>query len=143
MTLPESAVLAADIILIDKDGKVLVIRRGDDPFKGLWALPGGCLNAGEPFLDAAIREAMEETSIDLSQVRLVEVGTYGAPGRDPRGRVVSIAFAARLTEPVTAVAGDDAAEARWVNPGDALRDGLAFDHDRILRDALRRLDDPR
>lgn len=131
-----TAVLAADLVLFDKYNQVLLVRRRNDPHAGKLALPGGRLNFGETFIEAAIREGREETGLDLANVKLVEVGTYGAPGRDPRGRLVSVAFAAIITGPVNAVAGDDASAVHWVDADDALNEGLAIDHATILADAM-------
>jgi 8-oxo-dGTP diphosphatase len=130
-----TATLAADLVLFNGYNEVLLARRANDPFAGRWALPGGRVDEGETFLAAAVREAAEETGLDLTNVKLVEVGTYGTPGRDPRGRVVSVAYAAKGSFPA-AVAGSDAAELAWVDPDDALEQGLAFDHATILADAL-------
>ncbi|MCI3220875.1 NUDIX hydrolase [Streptomyces sp. NP-1717] len=94
---------------------------------------GGYVNVGEEILKAAARELEEETAISLSTAELRQVGPYHAPGRDPRGRVVTIAYTATLPTPVPPAAGDDASDARWW-PLDALPD-LAFDHDQILKDA--------
>lgn len=139
-TEPEVVLIAVDLVLFNEYSQVLVILRRDDPFKGRWALPGGLVGT-ETLLAAAIREALEETGLDLTDVRLVQLGAYGDPGRDPRGRVVSVAYTAKLTGPVKAVASDDAAELRWIDPDTALHDGLAFDHNVILTDALDRLYD--
>lgn len=143
MTTHETATLAADLVLVDEHDRVLLIRRGRDPHLGAWALPGGRVDTGETFRAAAIREAREETGIDLTGSLLATVGTYSDPDRDPRGRVVSTAFTTRLTKPVNVVAGNDASYCLWVDANRALDDGLAFDHDQILIDALHRLDDLR
>lgn len=135
----ESATLAADLVLFDDQDNVLLARRANNPCFGEWALPGGRVDAGERFYAAAVREAMEETGLDLADVRLIELGVFDDPDRDPRGRVVSIAYTARVTG--TARAGSDAAELRWVNPDEALKQGLAFDHAAILYRALDRLYD--
>lgn len=131
----EIALIAVDLVLFNEYNEVLVIRRRDDPFKGRWALPGGGVLVGEDLTDTAVREGREESSLDLSTVKLHQSGVYAAPGRDPRGRVISIAYAARGEFP-TAVAGDDAAELAWVDPDTALEQGMAFDHTTILADAL-------
>jgi 8-oxo-dGTP diphosphatase len=119
----------ADIILIS-DGRVLLIERGWDPFEGAWALPGGHVDAGETSLAAAVRELVEETGITVVAGALRQVGVFDAPGRDPRGRYVTVAYTATLPEPVTPTAGDDARAARWW-PLSALP-ALAFDHAHIL-----------
>jgi 8-oxo-dGTP diphosphatase len=114
-------------------GEILLIRRGHPPYAGQWALPGGFVDEGEPLEDAARRELREETHLEI--LELVQVGAFGKPGRDPRGRVISIAYRARLEAgPAETRAGDDADEARWW-PLDELP-ALAFDHAEIIRTAL-------
>ncbi len=114
---------------------VLLIQRAKDPFKGKWALPGGFVDEGEDLTDAARRELVEETGVD--DVRLVQCATYGKPDRDPRGRVITVTYAAVLdTIREEARAGDDAARASWF-PMDNLPD-LAFDHRRIIGDCFKR-----
>jgi 8-oxo-dGTP diphosphatase len=133
--------LTADVVLFADNPRgdlcTLMIRRGWDPFKGLWALPGGHVDAGEETLDAAYRELAEETGIRIGPC-LQLVGVYAAPGRDPRGRYATFAYAARLGRMPEPTAGDDAEEACWVPVEELLHGGtpLAFDHEQILRDAL-------
>jgi 8-oxo-dGTP diphosphatase len=130
--------LVADIVLIAQaveGDRVLLIRRRWEPYQGAWALPGGYLDQGETFAEAAARELAEETGLDRVG-RLTMVGLYDAPERDPRGRVVSVAYVAVLRDVPTPRAGDDAREASWVLLGDALAGDLAFDHRQILRDAV-------
>lgn len=117
---------------------VLLVERGREPYAGRWALPGGFLLPDESAETAARRELAEETGLaDVTGLHLEQLRTYSEPGRDPRMRVVSVAFAALLPDPPEPHAGTDAAEARWV-PYDKAR-GLAFDHDRILADARERV----
>ena len=125
--------LAVDGVLV-KDGNVLLIERRRSPHEGEFALPGGFVQIGETVMDAVLREVREETGIDARVVRLV--GVYSDPKRDPRGHTVSVAF---LLEHVAGepVGGDDASDARYF-PLDDLPD-LAFDHGKILADALRLL----
>jgi 8-oxo-dGTP diphosphatase len=116
--------------------EVLLVRRGIPPFKGHWAIPGGFVLARETLEEAAARELAEETGV--GGVYLEQLYSFGDPGRDPRGRVVTVAYYALvpwdLAEPR---AGTDAAEARWWR-ADA-PPPLAFDHATILRTAVRRL----
>lgn len=121
---------------------VLLVRRGSDPYADHWALPGGFIDADEDAPTAAKRELDEETSLRGLAVHLEQLKTYSAPDRDPRMRVVSIAYvvlAPNLAEPQ---AGSDAADARWWTVEDLLDEEgpqLAFDHAEILRDALERI----
>lgn len=141
---PPPVLLTVDLVILTlREGRlcVLLVERGEDPFVGMPALPGGFLNhAGEEILDAAHRELSEETALDAGVEHLEQLGTYGAAGRDPRGRVVSVAhlaIAPGLPEPV---AGTDASDASWM-PADAVLSGelqLAFDHHRIVADGIER-----
>lgn len=120
---------------------VLLVERGHDPYQGEFALPGGFLrNRSEGILAAAARELSEEAGLDAGRLHLEQLGVYGDPGRDPRGRVVSVAHLAvapRLPEPV---AGTDAADARWTPVDHVLDESapLAFDHLRIVIDGVER-----
>ncbi|WP_405425577.1 NUDIX domain-containing protein [Streptomyces erythrochromogenes] len=125
---------AADVVCV-RGGDVLVIERGWDPHQGLHALPGGHVDAGETSRAAAARELEEETGVRVDPRALVLVGIYDEPGRDPRGRYVSVAYRATVPAGTEACAGDDAAAVRWVPlaaPG-----VLAFDHAEIVADAAR------
>jgi len=132
--------LAVDLaILTVRDGllQALVIERAHDPYQGQPALPGGFLRDGEDLRQAAERELAEETALDGGAFHLEQLATYGAPGRDPRGRVVSVAYLAIAPDLPIPVAGSDAAAARWV-PADKIIGSLAFDHDAVLSDAVER-----
>lgn len=128
--------LTADVVAfasVDDVCHVLLIRRGNEPFAGQWALPGGFVDEGERPEDAARRELAEETSLRFEGT-LELVGVYGDPGRDPRGWTVSAAYRAVLDDQPAVVGSDDAAEARWF-PLDDLP-SLAFDHGHIIADAV-------
>ena len=126
---PETPKLMVDIVIPDGEGRVLLIQRASEPFQGSWALPGGFVDLGETVEEAAVREAKEETGLDVEILRLVDV--YSDPDRDPRGHNVSVAFLARAGGDPSAAS--DAAEAAFLDPSST---ALAFDHDRIIADAL-------
>ena len=115
--------------------ETLLIKRGQPPFKGKWAIPGGFVHPNESLDEAARRELQEETA--LQDVYLEQLYTFGDPKRDPRGRVVTVAYFALISANAIATAGDDAAEVGWYAVDD-LPD-LAFDHRTIVDYALRRL----
>jgi 8-oxo-dGTP diphosphatase len=122
--------LTADCIVFSGNS-VLLIKRKNPPFQGQYALPGGFVEGDETVEEACIREAKEETNLDLKN--LVLVGVYSKPGRDPRGRVVTFAFLAEA-DTSTSKAGDDASHLELVERWDAL--DIAFDRKEIIRDAL-------
>ncbi len=121
--------VTADAAVIER-GRVLLVKRGEPPFRGMWALPGGHVEHNERVEDAAVREAREETGLEVEPVRLV--GVYSKPGRDPRGHYITIAYlceaAGGRPEP-----GGDAEEVWWFPLGDLPR--MAFDHAEIVEDA--------
>jgi 8-oxo-dGTP diphosphatase len=131
--------LTVDCVVFGFDGaglQVLLIRRGLEPFIGSWALPGGFVDMEENLDEAALRELLEETH--LKDVFLEQLFTFGNPGRDPRGRVVSVAYYALVRPDQHPATGDsDASEAAW-HPVDKLPP-LAFDHANILHTGLERL----
>jgi 8-oxo-dGTP diphosphatase len=133
------AALTADCVvfgLSDEELKVLLIQRASDPFAGSWALPGGFVEMDESLETAALRELQEETGVELVYVE--QLYTFGDCGRDPRGRVVSVAYFALVRESAHAArADDDAKQVKWF-PIKKLP-SLAFDHDKILECALQRL----
>ncbi|MFI6643437.1 NUDIX hydrolase [Streptomyces sp. NPDC050504] len=115
---------------------VLLIERGEEPYKGAWALPGGFVQPRESAEQAARRELAEETGLDpvtVESLHLEQLRTYSEPGRDPRMRVVTVAYTALVPDLPEPRGGSDAARARWVAP--VAYERLAFDHQRILADA--------
>lgn len=129
--------LTADAVIFGFDGQalnVLLVKRGIEPFKGKWAFPGGFLRMNETIAQCAQRELSEETS--FKEVYMEQFGVFSDVNRDPRGRVITTAFYA-LTPKIEVRGADDAAEADWFRLDRV--PALAFDHDRILRIAYRRL----
>ena len=133
---PRPAV-TADCIVITKETepKVLLIQRGNEPYKGCWAFPGGFMDMDETAEQCAIRELEEETELVVSHVQ--QVGAYSKVDRDPRGRTITVAYLALIDSPVPIKGQDDAASAQWF-PLSTLPP-LAFDHAEIMRDAVERL----
>ncbi|MFF6898709.1 NUDIX hydrolase [Streptomyces hydrogenans] len=141
---PPSVLLTVDLVILtlrDSRLHVLLVERGEDPFRGMLALPGGFLSHdGEEILDAAHRELSEETALTSGWVHLEQLAVYGSSGRDPRGRVVSVAHLAIAPGLPDPVAGTDATDAAWI-PAEAVLSGeapLAFDHHRIATDGIER-----
>lgn len=129
--------VTADCVIFGFDGtklQVLLIERGIEPYKGQWAFPGGFVNIDESCEDGALRELQEETG--LTGVYIEQFHTFSHPKRDPRERVITVAYYA-LVRLQDVKAGDDAARAAWFALDEIPQ--LAFDHDLILREALRRL----
>lgn len=131
MGFPATPALTTDCVVFDPKGRVLLIRRGHEPFKGCYALPGGFVDVGETVEAGCRRELQEETGLSVGDLHLV--GVYSDPSRDPRGHTASAVFLARLAVPADPVAGDDAAAAEWVE--NWRNERLAFDHAAILDDA--------
>ena len=137
---PPFAVTVDLVVLTVRDDalQALLVTRGEEPFAGRKALPGGFVRPDEDLPRAASRELTEETGVRRIPAHLEQLATYGAPDRDPRMRVVSVAYlvlAPRLPDPR---AGGDAAAAAWVPVSQALTEDLAFDHATILRDGVER-----
>ena len=130
MAEPETPKLMVDVVVPSEEGRILLVRRGSDPYEGYWALPGGFVEVGETLETAAVREAGEETGLEVEIVRLV--GVYSDPGRDPRGHNVSCAYLARARDGEPSAA-TDAVEASFLDPSTV---ELAFDHKKIIADAL-------
>jgi len=139
---PAFAVTVDVVILTMSEGTlhVLVVRRGEAPFQGMWAIPGGFKRPTETLDEAARRELVEETGVDVASL-LTQFGAYGDPERDPRMSVVTVAYLAVVRDVGAVVAGTDAADASLVPVSDVLKGtiDLAFDHLRIVRDAVERV----
>ena len=126
--------LTADCVVITKEAtpKVLLIQRGNDPFKGCWAFPGGFMDMDETTKQCAIRELKEETGLTVQEVK--QIGAYSKVDRDPRGRTISVAYLSLVDRPINVQGLDDAANADWFPIGEL--PPLAFDHADIMRDAI-------
>jgi 8-oxo-dGTP diphosphatase len=137
-----SVSVTVDLVILtvrDDELQVLVVERGNPPFAGQLALPGGYLRGRETLDEAALRELKEETGVDGTRLHLEQLWTYSDPERDPRGRVITAAYLALGPDLPTPIAGTDAREAYWVPVKTATQeDALAFDHVRILRDGVER-----
>ncbi len=129
MSKPVTPLLTVDIIIEFDDGSVVLIERANDPFKGSLALPGGFVDIGETVAQAAIREAKEETSLDIELIRLV--GIYSDPDRDPRGHTASIVYHAK---PIGGQLRAESDACNVIRVRDYLTIPLAFDHSKILSD---------
>lgn len=122
--------VTTDIIVINAEKKVLLIKRLNEPFKNFWAFPGGFVDKDEDIEPAALRELMEETSLGLKT--LTQFKAYGTPGRDPRGHCISIVFYKFTNNLPIAKAQDDAKEVAWFNLENLPE--LAFDHQQIIKE---------
>ena len=134
------AAVTVDLVVLTVRGEefcVLTVRRGEEPFAGREALPGGFVHPDEDLLTAAARELAEETGLQPGAGHLEQLGSYGDPGRDPRMRVVTVAHLALVPDLPDPRAGSDAAAAHWTPVAEAAP-GLAFDHDRLLTDGVER-----
>lgn len=116
----------------EEEPKVLLIQRGNEPYTGCWAFPGGFMNMEETAEECAVRELKEETGLTVKQIQ--QIGAYSKVDRDPRGRTISIAYLAIVDAPIAVSGMDDAAKAAWF-PLSSLPD-LAFDHKDIMTDAI-------
>ena len=139
---PAFAVTVDVVVLTMAKGQLhaLFVQRGEDPFAGMWAIPGGFKRPSESLDEAAQRELFEETGVDGRRL-LRQFGAYGDPGRDPRMNVVTVAYVAVMSNVGTPAASADAAAAALLPVDDALSGGisLAFDHAAIVRDAVERV----
>jgi 8-oxo-dGTP diphosphatase len=136
--------VTTDAVVFTQSGyttKVVLIKRGGEPFKGQWAVPGGFVDMDEELEDAVVRELEEETG--LTGIHLEQMHTFGTVGRDPRGRQITIVFMGVAADNQTKLkAGDDAAEAQWFDI-DELPENMAFDHNEMVRFAIGKLNDKR
>ncbi|MEW5747702.1 MAG: NUDIX domain-containing protein [Candidatus Thermoplasmatota archaeon] len=136
--------VTVDLVLftvMDGSLKVLLIRRGQQPFAGCWALPGGFVRMDEALEEAAVRELEEETGVDAGGAYLEQLYTFGDPGRDPRTRVITVAYFALVdsSKVKPRVTGQEGiSDVQWF-PVHDLPEGIAFDHGGILEYALKRL----
>jgi 8-oxo-dGTP diphosphatase len=135
--------VTVDVVILTMaagDLHVLLVSRGEEPFQGMWAIPGGFKRPAETLDEAALRELREETGVDGTTL-LTQFGAYGDPGRDPRMNVVTVGYLAVVRDVGPIVGGSDAAAAALVKVSDVLdgRVELAFDHLRIVQDAIERV----
>lgn len=137
---PSVAVTVDLVALTIRDDTLcaLVVRRGEEPYAGRWALPGGFVRADENLDAAAGRELVEETGVPAERLHLEQLGTYGAPQRDPRMRVITVAYLGLAPDLPLPTAGGDAAGARWAPLAELSKAALAFDHATILADGIER-----
>jgi 8-oxo-dGTP diphosphatase len=129
---PRPAVTVDALLFYKDERKVLLIQRKHEPFMNSWAIPGGFVDENETLETAALRELKEETSI--SGVQLLQFRAYGNPGRDPRGRTISVVFYAVLDYKPEAMADDDAKDFGWFSVKEL--PAMAFDHKQIITEAL-------
>jgi 8-oxo-dGTP diphosphatase len=129
--------LTVDALITDENGKIILIKRKNNPFQGSWALPGGFVEYGETVEEAVLREVKEETGILIEILGLL--GVYSDPGRDPRGHMITICFLTLKTEGKLK-SDTDAQDVSSFTVKEALKMDLAFDHHEILKDGLKRLE---
>ena len=127
---PKRPRLTVDAIIV-RDEKILLIKRGHEPYRGYWALPGGFVEGSETVEEAIKREVLEETSLDVEIKKLV--GVYSEPNRDPRGHSISIAYVCEI-KGGRERHGDDASDVRWFPVENIPK--LGFDHEKMISDAL-------
>jgi 8-oxo-dGTP diphosphatase len=128
--------LTVDAVITTFDGKIIFIKRKNPPYKGSWAFPGGFVEYGETVEEAVVREVKEETGVIIEIRELL--GVYSDPGRDPRGHMITVCFLANKIEGELK-ADTDASEVSCFAVDEAVRMNLAFDHRKILNDALKRI----
>lgn len=141
MGIKQSIYLTADCLIISEHeigNRILLVQRKNEPFKDHWALPGGFVDEDEDLPQAAARELLEETSVKVKPLELKELGAFGKPGRDPRGRTVTIVYGAIVDAKYNPIqAGDDAKEVAWWDL-ESLPD-IAFDHKEIIDSCFKKL----
>ncbi len=125
--------VTADIFIFDEEFNFILVKRKNDPFKDYWALPGGFVEYGESVENGAVREAKEETNVDVTLKDLV--GVYSDPDRDPRGHTITVAYIA-TGDISTMKADSDAKEVKLFSAEKLDEINIAFDHDKIIRDCL-------
>lgn len=132
---PRPAVTADCVVMTrETEPKVLLIQRGNEPFKGWWAFPGGFMDMDETLEECAIRELREETGIEVTEDDIMTFGTFSAVDRDPRGRTISKAYLVMVDEPIEVKGQDDAVKAEWFNINELPE--LAFDHEEMFGHAF-------
>ena len=136
MTEYKTPSVTADIFIFDEEINFILVKRKNNPFRDYWALPGGFVEYGESVENGAIREAKEETNIDVTLKDLV--GVYSEPDRDPRGHTITVAFTA--TGDMSKMKADsDAKEVKIFSAEKLDEINIAFDHDKIIRDCLKKV----
>lgn len=132
---PRPAVTADCVVMTrETEPKVLLIKRGNEPFKGWWAFPGGFMDMDETLEECAIRELREETGIEMTEDDIMAFGTFSAVDRDPRGRTISKAYLVTVDKPIEVKGQDDAVKAEWFNINELPE--LAFDHEEMFGHAF-------
>ncbi len=136
MTEYKTPSLTVDILIFNENNEFILVKRGNNPFKNTWAIPGGFVEYGETTETAAIREAKEETGIDIQIKELFDV--YSNPNRDPRGHTVTIVYLANGNFKDIS-AGSDAVDAKIVSFDNFSSLNLAFDHKKIISDVFKHI----
>ncbi|MDD1774979.1 MAG: NUDIX hydrolase [Methanobacterium sp.] len=126
-------VLTVDALILYDEDSIVLIKRKNEPYKGLWALPGGFVEYGETVEEAVIREAKEETGLDIKLKSIS--GVYSTPDRDPRGHIITICYLAHRTGGELK-ADTDATQVKCIKIKEALKTRLAFDHEQIIKEGL-------
>ena len=124
-----------DAIIHNHKNQVLMVKRGNEPFKDHLSLPGGFVNLGEKVEDALKREVKEEVSLSVEPLEIL--GVYSDPNRDPRGHIMSVVFICLTLGDLNGKAGDDAKEMHWISLNEFENHDLAFDHKKILQDYVK------